>query len=240
MNYEIQNQYGVLTVTEPDSAREIRFITPEYREQFRIRDGESVLLSANGTRREVVCRYLDDYHLVFAGRGYHICELAEALQRMGATVEPLPEKRMVWSDHDLNLRDWIKDLAAEEPGLTREEYETRMVETNANYLDDERANLDIPVDGDILVICDLGLWDGRHSGYTLIPDGSLSDCLSTATIPPSGMSQKTGSSAPPSGTMTDATATPSASFGTMPPRTSGAICLRNCMTEPQSRRILTA
>lgn len=62
MNYEIQNQYGVLTVTEPDSPREIRFITPEYREQFRIRDGQSVLLSANGTRREVVCRYLDDYH----------------------------------------------------------------------------------------------------------------------------------------------------------------------------------
>ena len=97
MNYEIQNQYGVLTVTEPDSPREIRFITPEYRTLFRIRDGESVLLSVNGTRREVVCRYLDDYHLVFAGRGYHICELAEALQRMGATVEPLPDKRMVGS-----------------------------------------------------------------------------------------------------------------------------------------------
>ena len=31
MYYEIQNQYGVLTVTEPDSPREIRFITPEYR-----------------------------------------------------------------------------------------------------------------------------------------------------------------------------------------------------------------
>lgn len=177
MAYEVRDQYGVLTVTEPDSPREIRFITPEYREQFRIRDGESVLLSVNGTRREVVCRYLDDYHLVFAGRGYHICELAEALQRMGALVEPLPEKRTVWSDHDLNLRDWIKDLVAEEPGLTREEYETCMVETNAGYLDDERANLDIPVDGDILVICDLGLWDGRHSGYTLIPDGNLSDCL---------------------------------------------------------------
>ena len=46
MAYEVRDQYGVLTVTEPDSPREIRFITPEYREQFRIRDGESVLLSA--------------------------------------------------------------------------------------------------------------------------------------------------------------------------------------------------
>ena len=41
MAYEVRDQYGVLTVTEPDSAREIRFITPEYRELFRIRDGEA-------------------------------------------------------------------------------------------------------------------------------------------------------------------------------------------------------
>ncbi len=51
-----------------------------------------------------------------------------------------------------------------------------MVETNANYLDDERVNLDIPVDGGYSVIV-TSAWDGRHSGYTLIPDGNLSDCL---------------------------------------------------------------
>lgn len=40
-------------------------------------------------------------------------------------------------------------------------------ETLAQYLDDERMNLNIPTDGRILVIADLGLWDGRHQGYQI-------------------------------------------------------------------------
>jgi hypothetical protein len=44
-----------------------------------------------------------------------------------------------------------------------------------NWLCDERINLNKPVDGDILVIADLGLWDGRHSAYQVIHATKLSD-----------------------------------------------------------------
>lgn len=34
--------------------------------------------------------------------------------------------------------------------------------------DDERDNLNQPVNGDIVAIADLGLWNGRHMGYKIV------------------------------------------------------------------------
>ena len=49
---------------------------------------------------------------------------------------------------------------------------------NNDYLSDERMNLDEVVEsGKIIVIADLGLWDGRHSGYHIIQSGNIADCL---------------------------------------------------------------
>ena len=36
------------------------------------------------------------------------------------------------------------------------------------YLEDERGNLNIATDGRILVIADLGLWNGRRQGYKIL------------------------------------------------------------------------
>lgn len=52
-----------------------------------------------------------------------------------------------------------------------------MYERNGEYLDDERMNLDIQLDKPILVIGDLGLWNGRYSGYREIKNGNIKDCL---------------------------------------------------------------
>jgi hypothetical protein len=41
-------------------------------------------------------------------------------------------------------------------------------ETCSMYLEDERANLNILADGRILVIADLGLWNGRRQGYKIL------------------------------------------------------------------------
>lgn len=179
MPYTIQNQYGVITVTDKNSPRRIRFITPEYKTLFTVPDGGSVLFCRKGIgeAHEIKCKYLDDYHLLFNGRAYHICELAEYLRRVGAYVIPFPEKRVVWSDIDLNLKDWITDLAQEHPGLQRDEYEKLMYEVNAEYFYDEKANLNIQVGGDILVIANLGLWNGRHGSYRIISNATLADCL---------------------------------------------------------------
>ncbi len=80
--------------------RGIRFITPDYKEKFRVPDGETVRITwSDGTKHERVARYVDDCHLELCGdytNLYHICELAERLERAGSAVIPLrsslPEK----------------------------------------------------------------------------------------------------------------------------------------------------
>lgn len=77
--------------------RGIRFITPDYKEVFRIPDGDQVCITRSD--KEVVdrtCRYIDDYHVEVGNNLYHICEFAERMEQAGNTVVPLrsslPEK----------------------------------------------------------------------------------------------------------------------------------------------------
>lgn len=48
MGYIVQNQYGVVTVNDEatiNEPKEIRFITPEYKDLFKIPDGGHVLVT---------------------------------------------------------------------------------------------------------------------------------------------------------------------------------------------------
>ena len=93
-------------------------------------------------------------------------------------------KRIIWSNRNLDIDDWREDYkeyleANEMDGDPNDEqalYEW-MVETNAEYLSDERCNLDIQLSTEIFVIADLGLWDGRHLAYGEIKSGNIKDCL---------------------------------------------------------------
>ena len=87
------------------------------------------------------------------------------------------EKHIIWSNYDLNYEDWRDDLEAEYPELSESERITMMYELNSHYLDDERMNLNIQLAQPILVIADIGRWDGRYSGYGEIQSGKISDCL---------------------------------------------------------------
>ena len=51
------------------------------------------------------------------------------------------------------------------------------VQLNDDYLDDERANLNIEVGEEIIIIADLGLWDGRRQGYKLLNKTNIADCF---------------------------------------------------------------
>lgn len=79
-------------------------------------------------------------------------------------------KKIIWSNMDLNVDEW-RDGYAEYCEINEieqgDEYDLYrwMEDTNALYLDDERENLNKQLDGDILIIGDLGLWNGRASGY---------------------------------------------------------------------------
>ncbi len=55
-----------------------------------------------------------------------------------------------------------------------------MCETNDQYLEDERVNLNIQLSEPILLIADTGRWNGRFPGYAEIKSGNIKDCLQTS------------------------------------------------------------
>ena len=73
-----------------DAERGIRFITPNYREIFRIPDGDKILITySDGEMQRRTARYIDDYHVEIGNNLYHICEFAERMQGANAKVVPL-------------------------------------------------------------------------------------------------------------------------------------------------------
>ena len=85
------------------------------------------------------------------------------------------KKHIIWSNRNLNPDDWREDYK-ETAEITGWDEDTDnednlwryMIETNDMYLDDERMNLNIPTEGRILAIADLGLWHGRVPGYMVL------------------------------------------------------------------------
>lgn len=86
------------------------------------------------------------------------------------------DKHIIWSNLNLDIDDWrdgykewleINEIDDRDPNNEDDIY-SWMVETNDSYFDDECLNLSKEIDGRILIIADLGLWDGRHSGYKIL------------------------------------------------------------------------
>ena len=95
------------------------------------------------------------------------------------------ERHVIWSNYGLDYEDWRDDLEAEYPDLSENERISLMYEINGDYLDDERANLNVQLSQPILVVGDLGLWNGRRMGYKEIPAAtSGTACIPTQIIPP--------------------------------------------------------
>ena len=84
------------------------------------------------------------------------------------------KKRIIWSNIDINPEDWVdgyKETAEingwDEDTDDEDNLWDYIHDSLAQYLDDERMNLDIPTDGRIICIADLGLWYGREQGYRI-------------------------------------------------------------------------
>lgn len=88
-------------------------------------------------------------------------------------------KFILWSDIDLDFDDWKDDLQAEYPDMSENELLAVMYKINADHLGDERMNLDKQLSQPIIIIGDIGRWDGRVRGYKMIDSGNLKDCLYT-------------------------------------------------------------
>lgn len=69
--------------------QDIRFISSDYKELFRLPDGEQITITnAEGAKSDFVCRYIDEAHLEVGNNLYHICEFAEMMERNGNTYAP--------------------------------------------------------------------------------------------------------------------------------------------------------
>ncbi len=95
-------------------------------------------------------------------------------------------RHIIWSNYYLSVNDDWREAYKEFLEINNEEipevitendvYEY-MVDTNNEYLCDERSNLNITLSSPILVIGDLGRWNGRRMGYKEIESGNIGDCL---------------------------------------------------------------
>lgn len=73
-----------------EAERGIRFITPRYKEIFRIPDGDKIRIKTSvGEKLDRTCRYIDEYHAEIGNKFYHICEFAENIANAGNKVIPL-------------------------------------------------------------------------------------------------------------------------------------------------------
>ncbi len=89
------------------------------------------------------------------------------------------DRHIIWSDIDLDLDDWRESLEELYPNYPEDELYAIMVKTNGANLEDERANLNIQLSQPILIIADIGRWNGRFNGYREILTGNIKDCLYT-------------------------------------------------------------
>lgn len=93
------------------------------------------------------------------------------------------KKMLIWSSENEFDEDFREELVLTQKEAFGEDYEPSeeeinedLAELNGIYLEDERRNLDVNVDGVIIAFADLGLWKGRRKGYKIYKS-NISDIL---------------------------------------------------------------
>ncbi len=99
------------------------------------------------------------------------------------------EKFIIWDSEAWieNFNDWkesyidvceANEIDIDPENITEDEVNRYAIETNNDYLNCERMNLDIDIPNGIIAIADVGKWCGRVSGYKEIGN-NIADCLYT-------------------------------------------------------------
>lgn len=83
-----------------------------------------------------------------------------------AKIKINKQRRIIWTNDDYD--EWCEAMADE---IAEEEITPELFsDEHSIWLDDERCNLDIEVDGWIVAFAVLGLWDGKHNASKLVGD----------------------------------------------------------------------
>lgn len=87
------------------------------------------------------------------------------------------KKNIIWQNYNFNLDNW-QDYLLECPDIKKEEDKYSLIEElNYYFLQDEKINLYKKLDGDIIVLANIGLWNGRKMGYRELYSNNIADCL---------------------------------------------------------------
>ena len=122
----------------------IRFITSEYKEKFRISDGEKIRITfSDGEVKDRVCRYIDDSHVEVGDDLYHICEFAARMEQCGATFIPLRSDLPEVCYSILPSTGDVIIIKHGESGYYRCEYSTEDKAFNREFANDRNANLGV-------------------------------------------------------------------------------------------------
>ena len=87
--------------------------------------------------------------------------------------------KLIWTSQP-NFEDYRDDMRADFPECSDLELQEILTASNGDKLQFDREELAHRYNDSILVIADLGLWDGRHPGYKEIDSCNLMDCFETS------------------------------------------------------------
>ena len=87
--------------------------------------------------------------------------------------------RLIWTSQP-DFEEYREDLMADFPEFSEDELRDIMQASNWDRLQFDREELAHLYDDSILVIADLGLWDGRRTAYREIESCNLMDCFETS------------------------------------------------------------
>lgn len=96
------------------------------------------------------------------------------------------DKYIIWSDMNIPMitdewRDAYEEFLEMNQMNGNKENDSEVsdfiCEMNNRYLEDERINLDVELNNQIIVLGDIGRWNGRFDGYKIIQSGNIRDCL---------------------------------------------------------------
>ena len=101
----------------------------------------------------------------------------EAYSKLDIILEKLESKSTSLDESLSFYEEGIKFARENYPDEPEDRLLQRYIEENDELLEAERIHLDIQYNQPIIIIGDLGLWNGRAHGYKDVPSGNIKDCL---------------------------------------------------------------